>query len=878
MKKLLTLALVVMIVAALAISVSANSGTGYTITAARGTPTVDGVKDDIWDTTEAQTQDRIRSGDDTGTHVTIRFLYDDENLYYLGEVPDSSLWTKDLSVPSMTWQMDGSEICLSLSNNSAGSIDTATDAWVGVTPYADFYSSQANWLVGSGAGVSDDGETFDAQFMEIHTSLENDPDNETAKPYYVEVVWHIKAYDEQYAPKEGVTYGFEVSYNDNADYNGRTMCIGWSDVSDSASTNPSVWGEIVLGGSGAAAGAASGDAPTLLWDFNEDEAMSEDMGANSNNAVSFWGEKDDAGNDYYVFVAGGNDPYVSVDLDAEDVSDVVWCKARVKNPGPATAIELFGHTDGRGLNGSECTHINVASDNEWHTYIIYIPDENVKTVNAYKDPQYAITEPYWAGTVDWIRLDPMWQEGNDGSDSGGSMTSGDEIYIDYIAFFPTEEAAQAFRADQDNAGDVAGTPTVSNGTPTYATNYQIPKTEKVPTIDGVKDAGEWDDALIMRVNANSTHVIGATDTAPDATFYYKWNDDGIYLFANVLDSTEPFTIHDPGEGSYNSGDGIQLNIYPDTEITGGVAGMIYFWSLVVNSEGTASVGEHFIYSDGNSGVDVPDVVAACTKDGTNYTIEAFFPVSVWTESDPPLEIKEGTTFGMTNVVMEEDEGLQDLIVDSAWFNADNQVNTYTLAGAAAAEEPAGPTELLGKSWDNIYVDGEMMVNGGADGWLNDNKVEGAISELEVRGWAYISTDLNGFAYAIDGGDAVKSADFIADRPDVKAAIAESANGFDIKIDVSGLGEGAHSIKIYAVDTKDELVDTGFELPFTLTAAESKGFASAEEAAAGKNIITGYEFVSGTNGFGGEGAENLWDGDTGTKFCTNEFPVESIAKL
>ena len=69
-----------------------------------------------------------------------------------------------------------------------------------------------------------------------------------------------------------------------------------------------------------------------------------------------------------------------------------------------------------------------------------------------------------------------------------------------------------------------------------------------------------------------------------------------------------------------------------------------------------------------------------------------------------------------------------------------------------------------------------------------------------------------------------------------------------------------------------------EEPAEEPAAESKGFASVEDAAAGKNIITGYEFVSGTNGFGGEGAENLWDGETSTKFCTNEFPVESIAKL
>ena len=112
MKKLLTLALAVVFIVTLASLVSANTGIGYSITASRGTPVVDGVKDDIWDSCEAQTQDRIRNGTDTGTHVTIRFLYDDDNLYLLAEVPDSSLWTKDLSLASMTYNMDGAEICL----------------------------------------------------------------------------------------------------------------------------------------------------------------------------------------------------------------------------------------------------------------------------------------------------------------------------------------------------------------------------------------------------------------------------------------------------------------------------------------------------------------------------------------------------------------------------------------------------------------------------------------------------------------------------------------------------------------------------------------------------------------------------------------------
>ena len=59
-----------------------------------------------------------------------------------------------------------------------------------------------------------------------------------------------------------------------------------------------------------------------------------------------------------------------------------------------------------------------------------------------------------------------------------------------------------------------------------------------------------------------------------------------------------------------------------------------------------------------------------------------------------------------------------------------------------------------------------------------------------------------------------------------------------------------------------------------------GFETADEAVAsiGKTAITGYTFVEGSNGNGGEGPENLWDGDTATKFCTGEFPISSVAQL
>ena len=62
--------------------------------------------------------------------------------------------------------------------------------------------------------------------------------------------------------------------------------------------------------------------------------------------------------------------------------------------------------------------------------------------------------------------------------------------------------------------------------------------------------------------------------------------------------------------------------------------------------------------------------------------------------------------------------------------------------------------------------------------------------------------------------------------------------------------------------------------------EEPGFATADEAVAsiGKSAISGYEFVEGSNGFDNEGPANLFDGDTATKFCTNEFPASAIAKL
>lgn len=186
-------------------------------------------------------------------------------------------------------------------------------------------------------------------------------------------------------------------------------------------------------------------APSILWDFGTDSDIGDYMGKNSGATDLTY----EAENYYYIFTATGSDPNISMDISASDVSQVLWVKARVLNKSYATAIELFGHTDGRGLTGSECTHIDILpNDDQWQTIITYIPDANIATVNAYKavDP---LTETYWTGTVDWIRLDPMWSAGDDGNDAGGSMVDGQQIYIDYIAFFPTQEEAVAYMGTEE---------------------------------------------------------------------------------------------------------------------------------------------------------------------------------------------------------------------------------------------------------------------------------------------------------------------------------------------------------------------------------------------------------------------------------------------
>nr|MCR5682586.1 discoidin domain-containing protein [Clostridiales bacterium] len=404
-----------------------------------------------------------------------------------------------------------------------------------------------------------------------------------------------------------------------------------------------------------------------------------------------------------------------------------------------------------------------------------------------------------------------------------------------------------------------------------------------PEIDGTIKDGEYPEVGKVTLNQSNMTALGWLGEVPaenSIDLYCAWDRDNFYVAGNV---TDPYFEYSE-EGQYNM-DAFQVSLNIDNIFKSDEYQRAIFYSWGLQEDGNIDV----IRQESANDATVSDLGKG-QKTDTGWTFEVALPLEMLAE-DASLKAGEeaipepGMPIGGLFCYLDHDEWLS--LVNAYGSCADEVVGWDPDAHGitfifAEKEGAAGPTELLGKSWDNIYIDGEMMVNGGADGWLAENPIEGDISELTVRGWAYISTPITGFAYAIDGGDPVKSADYIVDRPDVKAVISEEAEGLEIAVDVSGLDLGAHTIKFCAVDANDELIDIGFDLPFTKAEAApeepSRGLADVDAAADGKNIITAYEFVSGTDSFGGEGPENLWDGDTGTKFCTNVFPAEAIVKL
>ena len=244
----------------------------------------------------------------------------------------------------------------------------------------------------------------------------------------------------------------------------------------------------------------------------------------------------------------------------------------------------------------------------------------------------------------------------------------------------TTEPAKTEPKDTDPPATSDTTPAKTQNTAIPAAkSYDIPKATNAPKIDGTLDEDEWKDALeIILDNTNTIEVFGSGAVCQNGIFRYLWDDSGLYVSMEVTDSVACKTKHVAGNGSYNNYDAVQLAIYTDTNCTALEAGKLFFFSLTPEaSDGKPYIGEHFIYSDGNSGKDVPDALIASSKTENGYIIECRIDAAAFAKGN--IEIKKGTTLVIANVILDNDNKKQGLFVDTAWSDAPN-TNSYNLVG------------------------------------------------------------------------------------------------------------------------------------------------------------------------------------------------------
>lgn len=227
--------------------------------------------------------------------------------------------------------------------------------------------------------------------------------------------------------------------------------------------------------------------------------------------------------------------------------------------------------------------------------------------------------------------------------------------------------------------DEPETDPVQNIDPLEKAEYEIPKAATAPVIDGTCSEDEWKDALTRTLtNENTVEVAGGKIVCQGATFRYLWDENGLYVCAEINDATLS-SKHVAGNGSYNSKDGAQIAIYIDKTCTAGAVGKLFFFSLCPEADdGKAYIGEHFIYGNGSTGKDVPDAAIASSKTETGYIIECRIDAAAFAKADPAIKLEAGTELALVNVILDHNGSTQALFVDTAWFNAPN-TSVYYLA-------------------------------------------------------------------------------------------------------------------------------------------------------------------------------------------------------
>ncbi|MCL2158059.1 MAG: hypothetical protein FWH48_01480 [Oscillospiraceae bacterium] len=124
-----------------------------------------------------------------------------------------------------------------------------------------------------------------------------------------------------------------------------------------------------------------------------------------------------------------------------DATTYKYMRMSIKNESAAPGFEVHYSSPTKGLSVETSITFDITPNSDYKSYIYNVSDagkkyypkrpENVEDPDVYPEN--------WNGLIDIFRLDFMYYE-----ESGGHAKQGDKLYVEYIAFFETEQEAKDF--------------------------------------------------------------------------------------------------------------------------------------------------------------------------------------------------------------------------------------------------------------------------------------------------------------------------------------------------------------------------------------------------------------------------------------------------
>lgn len=227
MKKAIALILSVLLIA---LSMTSQAfALGQQMTAKKGTPVIDGEIDEIWKNADRQQLTYVKAGDLKSFEPEVEkafasALWDDTYIYFLFEVTDNDLSDVTPGDPNTAQEWKNDTIFLYIDETMARS-ESSIWSTSGIYQFSICFDgntrSPRNGTYGkeikASVKVTDTGFIVEAAF----------------EPEIVKLA-------------DGLQIGVDYQYNDGTELSTRDYCFGWSDETDVASSNASVYGTLTL--------------------------------------------------------------------------------------------------------------------------------------------------------------------------------------------------------------------------------------------------------------------------------------------------------------------------------------------------------------------------------------------------------------------------------------------------------------------------------------------------------------------------------------------------------------------------------------------------------------------------------------------------------